>query len=335
MSKIFRIGLLGASRIAPTAVIGPARAGNGFEISTVASRDRDRAGAYAREHRIPAVADDYGALVARDDVDLVYNALPPAGHARWTIAALEAGKAVLCEKPFAMNAEEARAMVETARREKLILIEAFHYRFHAVIRQAEAIVRAGTLGVLRRASAQFAATIPRTPNELRWRAEMGGGAMMDLGCYPLHALRTLIGAEPHIEGAVAVFEHGVDAEMKAQLRFVGDVEAELTCAMNVKTPAARLILEGDNGLLSIHNYMAPQIGCRFSTTIGGVTETLPTEGPTTYTAQLAHVYDVLTGRAAPLTGGDDAIANMTAIDAIYRAAGRVSPVGHPSEVTWK
>jgi len=157
--------------------------------------------------------------------------------------------------------------------------------------------------------------------------------MMDLGCYALHALRTLIGAEPKIESAEAVFEHGVDTAMSAQLRFAGEVEAELTCSMTAQTPAARLILEGDKGSLRIDNYVAPQIGCRFTTTIGGVTQTLPSDGPSTYAAQLAHLHDVLTGKTGPLTGGDDAIANMTAIDAIYRAAGRVAPIrAAPEEI---
>src|SRR4051794_19071298 len=100
----FRIGLLGASRIAPPAVIEPARADGRFTVTAVAARNAGRAADYAAEHGIPSVAEDYRALLARDDVDVIYNALPPADHARWTIAALEAGKPVLCEKPFAMNA---------------------------------------------------------------------------------------------------------------------------------------------------------------------------------------------------------------------------------------
>ena len=325
MTQTFRIGLLGASRIAPTAVIGPARLGVGFQVTAIAARDPGRAKAYAAEHQIPAVADNYAALIARDDVDVVYNALPPAGHARWSIAAVEAGKAVLCEKPFAMNAGEAQAMVEAARASGAVLIEAFHYRFHSVMRHAEALVRGGALGKLKRGFALFVAPIPRTADELRWRAEQGGGAMMDLGCYPLHALRTLIGAEPEVVGAEAVFEAGVDTTMSARLAFPGDLEAELACSMTPKRAAARLWLEGENGSMEIINFMAPQMGCRFTTTIGGVTQILPTEGPTSYAAQMAHLHEVLAGKSTPLTGGDDAIANMAAIDAIYRASGRAEP----------
>jgi predicted dehydrogenase len=321
MSQVFRIGLLGASRIARSAVIAPAGGDGRFVISAVAARDPARASAYAEEHGISGVAEDYAALIARDDVDVVYNGLPPAGHAAWTIAALGAGKAVLCEKPFARDADEARAMAAAARASGRPLIEAFHYRFHKVMRHAEALVRQGALGALHTGAAEFHAPIPKTSGELRWSADQGGGGMMDLGCYPLHAMRTLIGAEPQIASAHGVFEDGVDSAMRAELVFPGGVSVSIACSMTPPSPSAWLRLEGERGRLDIVNFIAPQIGCRFTTTLDGETVNQPTDGPTTYAAQLDHLHDVLTGKAAPLTGGADAIGNMTAIDAIY-ARGR-------------
>ena len=117
---MIRIGLLGASRVSGYAVIEPAAGVEGVEVSAVAARDVSRARIFAEANGIPNVAADYDALVTSDAVDLVYNGLPPAGHARWSIAALEAGKHVLCEKPFALNAEEARAMVEKVAKETWI-----------------------------------------------------------------------------------------------------------------------------------------------------------------------------------------------------------------------
>ncbi|MHB8529997.1 MAG: Gfo/Idh/MocA family protein [Caulobacteraceae bacterium] len=320
MTKVFRIGLLGASKIGPTAVIAPARTVGGFTVSAVAARDPARAAAYAADHGIAAVAEDYAALVRRDDVDIIYNALPPVGHAPWTLAALEAGKPVLCEKPFARDAGQARSMVEAAETAGLVLIEAFHYRHHAVIRQAEALMRAGAIGRPLRATAEFHAPIPRSPGELRWSADQQGGALMDLGCYPLHALRTLIGAEPEVGRASMEMDDGVDAATRAELSFPGAVEAELACSMTRERAASWLTVEGERGRLDIVNFVAPQYGCRFTTTIDGETVGHPTEGPTTYEAQLTHLRAVLSGAAAPLTGGADAIANMTAIDAIRAAA---------------
>jgi predicted dehydrogenase len=319
---MLRIGLLGASRIAPGAVIAPAARREDVEITCVAARDPHRAAEFAKAHGIPHVAADYGDLIARDDVDLVYNGLPPSAHLEWTIAALDAGKAVLCEKPFAMNAAQARMMTEAAVRAGRPLIEAFHYRFHNVIRRAEALVRSGALGTLHRAYAVFEVPIARTPDELRWRPELGGGGLMDLGCYPIHALRTLIGEEPQVREARGEFVDGVDVKMTAGLAFPSGARAEIACAMAPEAPAARLTLGGSRGRLEIINFLAPQMGCRFTTTMDGQTVEHPTDGPTTYEAQMAHVVDVVKHGVAPLTGGADAIANMAVIDAVYAAAGR-------------
>ncbi|HEX4740761.1 MAG TPA: Gfo/Idh/MocA family oxidoreductase [Caulobacteraceae bacterium] len=323
MDAPIRIGLLGASRIAPPAVIDPAREDGRFIVTAVAARDPERARAYATTHGIAAVAADYAALVRRDDVDVVYNGLPPAGHARWTIAALEAGKAVLCEKPFARDAAEARAMTEAAARTGRPLLEAFHNRFHRVMREAEALVREGRLGRVTRASASFNVAIARTPGELRWSREQGGGALMDLGTYPLHALRTLLGEEPAIESAEARFEDGVDAELSGRLAFPSGARAEIACSMLAERPTARLELTGDRGSLEIVNFVAPQRGCRFVVTVDGAAEERPTDGPSTYAAQLHHLHEVIADGRPPLTGGADAVGQMTAIDALYAAAGRL------------
>ncbi len=322
MTDPIRIGLLGASKIARGAVIAPARDDPRFVVVAVGARDKDRAAAYAEKHGIPNVAADYAALAERDDVDVVYNALPPAGHAAWTIAALEAGKPVLCEKPFARNAGEARTMVAAAEKASLPLLEAFHYRLHNVMRRAEALVASGVLGRLTGGAAEFHAPIRKAPGELRWSAEQGGGGLMDLGCYPVHALRTLLRGEPSVSGATATFEDGVDADLSADLAFPDGVATRIACSMTAPGFSAWLRLEGERGRLDIQNFLAPQIGCTFTTTVDGQTTDHPADGPPTYAAQLDHLHAVLKEGAAPLLGGADAIANMTTIDAIYTAAGR-------------
>jgi predicted dehydrogenase len=318
----YRIGLLGASKIAPGAVIAPAKANPDFEVVAVGARDADRARAYAETHGIAHVAASYAELVRRDDVDVVYNALPPGGHLEWTIAALEAGKAVLCEKPFAMNADEAQQMVDAAKSTGKVLIEAFHYRFHSLIREAEALVRAGRLGAIRQASAVFNVNIARSPDELRWRAELGGGGLMDLGCYPIHALRTLIGGEPSVRSAEGDFDGRVDTRITAELAFPGGASATVGCAMVTDAISATLTLEGEFGRLEITPFIAPQRRGRLTTAIGGQTTVREASGPSSYEAQLIHLGEVLAGRTTPLTGGADAVANMALIDAIYAAAGR-------------
>jgi len=314
-----RIGILGAARIAPKAVIAPARDNPEFAVVAVAARDPARARAFAAEHNIPDVAEDYAALVGRDDVDLVYNALPPKGHLPWSQAALEAGKAVLCEKPFSLTAAEARTMVAAAERSKRPLIEAFHYRFHDIVKRA--LARAGELGPLVEAEAVFDVGIAYRPGELRWLPEQGGGALMDLGCYCVHALRTFAGCEPEIVAAECTIERGVDASTRAALRFPNGLQAKLQTSMKVEKFAATLHLKGEKGTLALSNFLAPQMGCTLTLTIGGKRFAEEAHGPTSYEAQLAHVGDVMLRGATPLTGGQDAVATMECIEAIYAKAG--------------
>jgi predicted dehydrogenase len=317
-----RVGILGAAKIAPTALIGPARDRPAIEVACVAARDPARAADFAAEHGIAGTAESYEALIGRDDLDLIYVALPAAAHAQWSIAALEAGKAVLCEKPFARTAAEARAMTAAAQARGRPLIEAFHYRHHAVMHRAVEIVRGGELGPLLTLSATFEVPIVHTPDELRWRDELGGGALMDLGCYGLHAMRTLVGSEPRVVTAQAEVDRGVDVVTRARLEFPGGVEGQLRCAMNPAAPAARLTVRGERGTLDILNFVAPQLGCRFTVERDGVTREEPTAGDSTFGAQLDHVIDVLQNGATPLAGGDDAVANMALIEAVRAASGR-------------
>jgi predicted dehydrogenase len=319
-SNPLRIGLLAASKIAVGAVLAPVKERDDVVVTAVAARDPARARAYAETHGIAGVADDYAALLTRDDVDVVYIGNPISGHAEWTIRAAEAGKAVLCEKAFALNADEARAMVAAAKAADRPLMEAFHYRFHNVIRRAEAIVRSGELGRLAKAEATFDVAIPYSPDEIRWRADQGGGALGDLGSYPAHALRTLVGAEPEVLAAEIDMRHGVDAATSAELRFPGNLAASLRCSMLAERFDASLTLTGERGELSIRNFVGPQMGCSFRVRIGEETRSEPTDGPTTYAAQLEHLVQVMQGGITPLTGGQDAIANLVLMDAIRAAA---------------
>lgn len=320
--RALRIGLVGASRIAPRAVILPAVERSDVQIACVAARDRDRAAAYAAEHGIAQVADTYAALLARDELDLVYISLPPSEHRRWAEAALAARKAVLCEKPFALNVDEARAMVAAADGAGLPLLEAFHYRFHAVFRHVERIVAAARLGTMRRASASFCLPLADRPDDFRWQAALGGGALADLGCYAVHALRTLTGCEPEVISARMVDQAGVDAVTEAACRF-GDIDATILCSMIAATAQASLQVVGDRATLTLENYVAPQLGHRLTIVEGErIVWRGEIAGPTSYAEQLAHVVDVVLHGARAEIGGTDAIATMAALDAIREASKR-------------
>ena len=263
--------------------------------------------------------------IARDDVDLVYVALPPSAHREWCTAALANGKHVLVEKPFASNAQDAAQMVAAAQAAERHLIEAFHYRFHPLFERALSSLRGGAIGRIRHIEAVFNANLPDTPGELRYIEELGGGALMDLGCYCMHWIRTVAGDEPTIVSASArCVTPGVDIETHAELAFTSGPTATLKCSMQPADGVLfrRLRVQGDaacsKSTTPCRRTRAPP--CRSNPTNAALPQ-IVSGGDTTFHYQLRHVLEVLEGRAQPLTGGDDAIGNMRAIDSIYRAAG--------------
>jgi predicted dehydrogenase len=216
-------------------------------------------------------------------------------------------------------------MVAAARASGRHLLEGFHYRFHPLFESALTALRAGAIGRLRHVEAVFNAMLPDTPGELRYIEELGGGALMDLGCYCIHWIRTVTADEPTVVSASAhCAMPGVDIAIQAELAFTSGPTATLRCSMQPDDGALcrRLRVTGDAGVLEIDNPVSPHAGATLS--IESANAPMPqivAGDETTFHHQLRHVIEVIEGRAAPLTGGDDAIANMQAIDAIYRAAG--------------
>lgn len=325
---MIRIGLLGASKIAPKAIIYPAAARNDCVIQAIASRSKSRAQSYADEHGIPHIETSYEALIARDDIDLVYNALPPSLHCDLSVFAAQQGKHVLCEKPFAMNAAEAKRMVDAAEKAGTILIEAFHYRYHPAFLKFEEIINSGKLGEIDTVTGVFDVHIPDRSGELRYIAELGGGAIMDLGCYPLHAIRTLTGQDPIIAEAIHErHENGVAVATWASLEFA-ETAAQIDCNMAQDAVYQNAIhVIGSKGVAKIEDFVHPyrwnpHTGFNIYVEIDGARDVITLlNSPeswkrSTYEFQLDHVIEALAGKIQPLTGGTDAIATMLAIDAI-------------------
>jgi glycerol kinase len=247
---MIRIGILGAARIAPRGIVTPANALLGAEVVAIGARDLERARNFAAQHSIPLALGSYAELVARDDIDLIYVALPPSAHLEWCVKALANGKHVLVEKPFASNAQHAAEMVAAARASGRHLIEAFHYRFHPLFESALTSLRAGAIGKIRHIEAVFNANLPDTPGELRYIEALGGGALMDLGCYCMHWIRTVAGDEPTIVSARArCGAPGVDLETEAELAFTSGPTATLKCSMQPEDGVLfrRLRVQGDAG----------------------------------------------------------------------------------------
>jgi predicted dehydrogenase len=320
--RVLRFGTLGAARITPPALIAPAKENTGVEVVAVAAREQSRAKTFAEEHGIARVHATYQEVIDDPEVDVVYNPLPISHHCEWTIKALRAGKHVLCEKAIANNAEEARQMADVARETDLVLMEAFHYRYHPVFLRAKDLVTGGELGELRSVEASFTTPITN-PQDIRMIYETGGGVTMDIGCYPIHWVRHLTGEEPEIVSAEArVGPPKVDLALTAELRFPGGVTGRVHGSMEEDIGFfADLVAEGARGTLKVTNPLAPQLGHKIELTVGQETREEILDRRPTYAYQLdAFVDAVLNGTPLP-TDGEDGVRNMKIIDAAYVAAG--------------
>lgn len=316
-----RIGILGAAKIAPGALIEPAKGRQDIHIVAVAARDPARAQAFADQHDIPIALAGYEALIERDDIDAIYNALPPSRHADLTIAALQSGKHVLCEKPFALNAAEAQAMVLAASSADRVLMEAFHYRYHPLFDDLLKTVRGGLLGTMHEILATFVVNVPERDGELRFDPRLGGGGLMDMGTYCVHWCRSIAGREPVVRAAqMQMGPTGVDLHTRAELDFGAGLTARIDCGMD-RPFSARIEVKGSAGRLVAENPLVPQFGHRLTLELDGREQVLRTfDRVSTYACQLQVFVDAVSRGVVPVTSGADSIAQMKIIDAIRALA---------------
>jgi predicted dehydrogenase len=317
-----QIGVLGAARIAPVALIKPAKENPVVVVAAVAARDASRARAFATKHGIARVHDSYEALLADPEIDAVYIPLPNGLHGQWTRAALAAGKHVLCEKPFTANAAEAGEIAELAANSDRVVMEAFHYRYHPLALRIEQIIASGELGKLERVEAALCFPLPR-PSDIRYNYSLAGGATMDAGCYAVHMVRTFGGSTPEVVSAQPKLRNSqIDRAMTAEVRFAGGHTGKVGCSLwssNLLQISAHVV--GDRGELRALNPVLPQYFHRLSirSSEGKRVERFPRRA--SYAYQLdAFAAAVLRGEPVKTTPAD-AIENMAVIDAIYRAAG--------------
>ncbi len=322
MTAPLRIGVFGAAGISAKALLQPALDTDGVEVSVIAARDRSRAQAQADDFGIANVVDTYDDVLA-SDVDAIYNPLPINLHHEWTIKALRAGKHVLCEKPFASNAGEAAEMIAVGEETGLVLMEAFHWRYHPLADRIGEIMASGALGDVKRIDATFNVEIP-PENRVRQAYELSGGALMDLGCYPVQWARFASGEQPEVvSSTMAQGEANVDITTDIDVRYPNlGATGHLQTAMH---PGAQfeawLEVEGANGLLRVENPLAPHSGHSVALTVDGQTSKETVEGRTTYHHQLEAFRDAVVDGAPFPTGGADSIETMEFIDASYTAAG--------------
>lgn len=336
-NQTVRLGILGAAAIAPAAVIGPCRRVDGVAVTAVAARDPSRARAFATRHGVDRVHETYATLLDDPDIEAVYIPLPNGLHGVWTKRAIEAGKHVLCEKPFTANATEAREVAAVAQASDRVVMEAFHWRYHPMNRRLIERVADGFFGRITRVEATFCFPLLKR-GDIRWSRALAGGSLMDAGCYPVNQVRAVMLAagagEPEVTGAQAAFTGGgVDRALKGELRWENGTVGRIRCGMfDPLHPAdIRMKVTGTEGSASVRNQLAPQLFGRVVFRHDGTRQRERAVRTPSYDFQMEAFRDaILHGAPFPSTVAD-AVANMEVIDALYEAAG-VTPLV-PTPVT--
>ena len=323
-SNRLRWGVLGTARIADR-LVRAWRLAENCELRAIASRDLAQARAWAAAREVPQAFGSYEEMLASDVIDAVYIPLPNALHKEWTIRAAQNGKHVLCEKPLAANAADAEAMIAAAEAHGVTLMEAFMYRFHPQTERLRQLVAEGAVGQVKLVRANFGFYLDR-PADVRWSAELAGGALLDVGCYGVNVARLVLGAEPRAASACAVWAAGgVDELLSGVLEFADGVLAVVTCSLQTgavqdqsvvvsgtqgRIVVAEPFLMGEEPVDIVIDSLAPE----------GRIETVPVPGAYEYERMVTHFADsVLHGRPLAYPPANS-LANMRVLDALREAA---------------
>ena len=322
MGSIVKWGILSTADINRKVIPG-AQASKKVDLVAVASREQARAEAYAREWEIPRAYGSYEELLADTEVEAVYISLPNTLHAEWSIKALEAGKHVLCEKPFTRHPEEVEAAFDAADRNDRLLSEAFMYRHNPQTAKLVELVRDGAIGELWLIRSAFSYGLYDHEN-IRLRTDVEGGALMDVGCYNVSGSRLLGGEPERVWGEAWYGPSGTDWIFTGTLRFPDDVLATFDCATAL---AERDELEaiGSEGSLVLDDpwhCKMPIIELRRD----GQVELLELEPEDSYRLELENVSDAIRGEAELLLGREDAVGQARALEALHRSATIGAPV---------
>jgi len=328
---VIRWGLLSTARINRLVLEGAAETGE-VDVVAVASRDAQRAESYAREHGIPRAYGSYQALLEDLDVEAVYISLPNALHVEWTLRALEAGKHVLCEKPFSRRPGAVERAFALADSKGLVLSEAFMWRHHPQTKALAALTAEGAVGRLRlvRASFGFRLASVHGPDDTRFSPELDGGSLMDVGSYCVNAIRLLAGEPERVQGEQALGESGVDVVFAGTLRCAGNVLAQFDCGFVVPDRAALEVVGEDGSLVVGDPWHVRAPGIELRREGAPRVEPITIEPTNSYRLELEDVCAAIRGAAAPLLGRDDALGQARAIDALYRSAAGTVPVDLPT-----
>jgi D-xylose 1-dehydrogenase (NADP+, D-xylono-1,5-lactone-forming) len=298
-------------------VIPPAKASDKVDLIAVASRDQAHGDEYAREWGIERAYGNYEALLEDPDVEAVYISLPNSMHCSWSIRALEAGKHVLCEKPMSRREAEVAEAFDAAERAGLHLMEAFMYRHNPQTRKVTELVESGAIGDLRAVRTAFSFSLDDATN-VRLRADVDGGGLMDVGCYCVSGCRLVAGEPEHVHGEQVIGPTGVDVVFAGTMRFANDVVGEFDCGLSLPSRDELEVMGSEGALFLDDPWHArePVIELRRDDAV----ERIEVERADSYGLELENLSDAIRGRGQPLLGRADAVGQARAIEALYRSA---------------
>jgi len=320
--KKVRWGIIGTARIGETAFIPALRQTERGELVAVASRSQSSADAFAQKHEIPQALATYEALLASDEIDAIYNPLPNTMHAEWTIAAARHGKHVFCEKPLAMSPAEAQQMIDACNDAGVLLVEAFVFLLHPQTLKLRQLLDDGVIGNLLQLQARLTFHIDRPTDNIRLNKALGGGGLLDAGCYPITFTRFAFGMEPvAVQAAVHMDpDYDVDSRVAMLLTFPGNGFATLQTGVDaIGGPGA--VLMGEKGYIEIPQPYHPRGESHFvvHTQAGAETVSFNT-GKLPFTAAIEQFHECLLDGATPLVPATNAIGTARVIDAVFASA---------------
>ncbi len=313
---VTRWGILSTARINDKLIAG-ARASDAVEMVAVASRDFARAQDYARRNGFERAYGSYEELLADPDLDAVYISLPNSLHVEWATRALQAGKHVLCEKPLSRRAAEVEALFDTAVETGRICMEAFMWRHNPQAKRLATLVAEGAVGEPRLIRAAFSFSLADT-GDVRMLAQLDGGALMDVGCYCVSAVRLLAGEPVSVTAQQISGPTGIDTRFLGTMAFDAGVLAEIDAAFDlpVRSELEAIGSEGSIVVSDPWHCRTPGLELRR----GEAVEAIAIEPVNSYRLQLENVGAAIRGEAEPLLGRADAVGQARAIEALYRAA---------------
>jgi len=317
MEQPVRWGIMGTARIARQIVRGIGQSRTSV-VGAVASRNLVRAVEFAKEHGVPQAFGSYDELLQSPEVEAVYVPLPNSLHAEWTMRALEAGKPVLCEKPFAVSAAEAREMVASSRRTGRLLAEGFMYRFHPMYERVFGLIESGAIGRVVTINSAFTYFL-EDRGEIPASRELAGGSLMDVGCYCVNLSRMIAGSEPT---RVFAFERRttVDDSMVGALEFENGPLAHFECSIEA-SERCRVEIAGTDGEIVLENAWIPgETDAEVLLCRGGKEERIVTPGVNTYRLEVEDFARALRTGEPLRWPAEDAIGNMAVIEALYESA---------------